>query len=646
MNRTPFAICYVAIVILLCPSLLIAAQKRIAVLEFTNEAGLSSFEVETLADDVRAASLVLSPTYTVMTRESMMALLPPGTDLSKCSEAECEVQAGIKIGADLVVAGTVGRYAGDLVVRLKLFDTASAALIEQRTAEGANSKLLRRALEDEAKALFKKVRPRGVQRTTSPTTAGGRLGEQPQDWDLAATEEYVVAFESAPPGAMVEVDGELLCEAPCSRTLAKGRYTIEMKKLRYSMWTDDVMVSTNRTISGVLPPSFGWLSVRSEPAGKQVVLNGKVAGVTPIESRETAPGAYEVLVTDERFYDVGKRVAIEAGKRELVSVILKPKQGGLKVAAVDVAGNAVVVRVMVDGEEVGQTPWTAKWIIGPHELKVVAKDGREAKEKVRVVHQQVTTETLTLPAMRARRSRPRGRSKPGKAGIDWVSLPGGSFTMGSSDNDDEKPAHRVRVEPFEIAKTEVTVAQYRVCVEAGACSAAPTGRTCNWGNPDRDDHPVNCVDWAQARDFCRWAGGRLPSEAEWEYAARSGGLDQAYPWGNGEASCERATMDFGGNGCGANRTWPVCSKASGNSAQGVCDLAGNVWEWVEDWYHDTYTGAPADGSAWVSPAGFDRVRRGGGWNDVAGFCRAAVRHRSDPGDGSILVGFRPARSRP
>ncbi|MBP8971341.1 formylglycine-generating enzyme family protein, partial [Myxococcota bacterium] len=135
------------------------------------------------------------------------------------------------------------------------------------------------------------------------------------------------------------------------------------------------------------------------------------------------------------------------------------------------------------------------------------------------------------------------------------------------------------------------------------------------------------------------------SEAEWEYAARSGGRDWKYPWGNENATCERAVMDDGsGNGCGRRSTWPVCSKPKGNTTQGLCDMAGNVWEWVQDWCHYSYNGAPTDGSAWEKPTGSRRVVRGGSWNGDAGFVRAAFRNGVDPRFRFSNLGFRLARS--
>lgn len=223
-----------------------------------------------------------------------------------------------------------------------------------------------------------------------------------------------------------------------------------------------------------------------------------------------------------------------------------------------------------------------------------------------------------------------------KIGIQWVRIPGGSFLMGSGDWD-EAPAHRVIVKPFEIAKTEVTNKQYRACVEAGVCR--PKDEYSGGA-----DHPVfDVLDWKEAWRFSEWVGGRLPTEAEWEFAARNAGRDVNYPWGNDEADCARAVMDDGGIGCGHGSTWPVCSKSAGNTKQGLCDMAGNVAEWVQDSYHPSYVGAPVDGTAWESSTGTFRVFRGGSWKDSARDMRAASRYGEDPLREWDGLGFRPAR---
>ena len=250
-----------------------------------------------------------------------------------------------------------------------------------------------------------------------------------------------------------------------------------------------------------------------------------------------------------------------------------------------------------------------------------------------------------------------------RAGIRWVRIPGGTFTMGSADYNlqNSKPLHRVAVKSFELAKTLVTNNQYKACVEAHACTGAHVfDGTCVVSNGvsrrrstlpasfQRDDQPVVCVDWEQAKAYAEWVGGRLPSEAEWEYAARSAGHDWKFPWGNEEVTCDRAVIDDGGPGCGKSSTWPVCLKTAGNTTQGLCDMTGNVLEWIEDWYHPSYDGAPTNGSAWESPSGSTRVSRGSSWTNLGSLGRAQSTRRNyvEPRGAESTLGFRPARSLP
>lgn len=187
------------------------------------------------------------------------------------------------------------------------------------------------------------------------------------------------------------------------------------------------------------------------------------------------------------------------------------------------------------------------------------------------------------------------------------------------------------------AKTETTVAQYRACVEAGGCNPRhhltnSEDRGCNWGHPDRDEHPMNCVDWHGADAFCKWAGARLPTEEEW-HAEASDRATQAYPWGNAAVTCDLAVWGDGNDtdGCGKDSTWPVCSKPAGNSASGLCDMSGNVWEWTS--------------SRWDAENDW-RVVRGGSWRgrDPEPL-RAAGRGGDHPDAPDDMPGFRCARPR-
>jgi formylglycine-generating enzyme required for sulfatase activity len=239
--------------------------------------------------------------------------------------------------------------------------------------------------------------------------------------------------------------------------------------------------------------------------------------------------------------------------------------------------------------------------------------------------------------------------------MSMVYVPGGEFKMGRTWSLQDR-VHTVELDSFWIDQTEVTNAHYRHCVEAGACRA-PT--TCSWGEPtyggvSKTDHPVICITWQSASDYCRWAGGRLPTEAEWEYAAR-GPSASTYPWGDDfdgtrlnscDVNCphedERST-DYDD---GQALTAPVGSYPSGASWCGALDLVGNVWEWVADWH------GPYPLTRQTNPTGPERGRerliRGGSWyhNDEYGFLRADNRHPFDPRDYNYLIGFRcvvPAR---
>ena len=135
-------------------------------------------------------------------------------------------------------------------------------------------------------------------------------------------------------------------------------------------------------------------------------------------------------------------------------------------------------------------------------------------------------------------------------------------------------------------QTEVTVAQYEACVAAGSCTSTnhdDTSSSCNYGNTSRSDHPMNCVNWYGAGEYCTWVGARLPTEDEW-YAEASNNGSRVGVWGNTpQPSCTHCVMDdstAGGRGCGNDSTMPVGSKPLGDSVSGISDLSGNVWEWT------------------------------------------------------------------
>jgi formylglycine-generating enzyme required for sulfatase activity/predicted Ser/Thr protein kinase len=215
-------------------------------------------------------------------------------------------------------------------------------------------------------------------------------------------------------------------------------------------------------------------------------------------------------------------------------------------------------------------------------------------------------------------------------GAVMVYVPGGTFQMGSTEGaDDEQPVHSVTLDSFWIDQTEVTNAQYRKCVEDGACEEPGC-----WDDSDLNapDQPVVCVIWYEAQAYCEWAGGRLPTEAEWEYAAR-GPQGNKYPWGDDEPTCELAQFSE----C-SGKAASVGSFPDGASWSEALDMAGNVWEWVNDWYGEYPS---TDQTNPIGPeTGDNKVLRGGSWGNFAGDVRSAYRSRGIPHDSNSSDGFR------
>ena len=242
--------------------------------------------------------------------------------------------------------------------------------------------------------------------------------------------------------------------------------------------------------------------------------------------------------------------------------------------------------------------------------------------------------------------------------VVWRDIPAGVVTLGNDDGrPEERPAHQLRLPALRMMLTEGTVAQYRSCMKAGACttprgysSVSPESRRLNWGADGRDDHPINGISWTQAKAFCEWAGGRLPTESEWVRGARQ--RDQRlYPWGDGPPAARSPVLANIADVSAAkeNPSWkvvkgyddgfvgtaPVASFAMGRSASGLLDMAGNVWEWTADRFDP-------EGYRRPRRAGVPNLRtvRGGAFNSPAARVTTQSRRGVGPKSASDDVGVR------
>ena len=421
-----------------------------------------------------------------------------------------------------------------------------------------------------------------------------------------------LAVKTEPRDALIWLDGEKAGTGQYENAMKpSGKYELRVERANYLSWRGEVVVEDGKeTIQKVeLEQNFGSLEVTSSPPGASILLDGKETGKkTPAVFGVLEPGVYSVKLVLEGYGEVVANASVENRRNAVVNPVLQAKLGLVSIMATYTGGEMCRGKVYVDGEEKGVTPAKVEVTAREHEIRVVCEKG-EKKEKVRVEHNQKLSLNWELA---------QDRGLAGKAGIEWVSSqPAGLY----------------------FARTETTVEQYRACVRAGACKAEhhktkSDAKYCNWGYGDRDEHPMNCVDWYGAEQFCEWAGGRLPTEEEWSAEASDGGTRE-YPWGTAAPTCAHCIMDDGQtkgsagsetDGCGKDSTWPVCSKKAGNSVSGLCDMSGNVWEWTSS----------LDGSA--------RVVRGGSWYyDNPRSLRAAARVRLVPDYGYSFYGVRCVR---
>jgi formylglycine-generating enzyme required for sulfatase activity len=241
-----------------------------------------------------------------------------------------------------------------------------------------------------------------------------------------------------------------------------------------------------------------------------------------------------------------------------------------------------------------------------------------------------------------------------KDSMVMVYVPAGDFQMGSEEGvSDEQPVHKVTLDSFWIDRTEVSNAQYARCVKDGKCdqplTLASNTRSSYYGDKQFDNYPVIFVNWDDAANYCDWVGGQLPTEAQWEYAAR-GPENRVYPWGYAfdgrklnycDVNCQFGHADKAVND-GYADTAPVGSYPSGASWVGALDMAGNVWEMVADRYGHGYPSGPQDNPRGPS-SGQDHVKRGGAWDAAFYYVTTAVRLGLGSNERGGGIGFRCAR---
>jgi formylglycine-generating enzyme required for sulfatase activity len=282
-------------------------------------------------------------------------------------------------------------------------------------------------------------------------------------------------------------------------------------------------------------------------------------------------------------------------------------------------------------------------LTGSREICVRDFSGREARKEIVVKKNRTIEVTLKVlgdkPDGNLNGLIPIGKNRQGyeeylrvKDNAIVVNVPAGNFIMGSTEDEgkpDERPQHQVYVSEFLIDKTEATWRQFRKFVNA---TGKPLPPTPIWGTPD--GYPVSFILWEEAREYCEWVGGRLPTEAEWEKAAR--GIDgRNYPWGKEWDPGRCNSIDGGPHRPESAGSFPDCV-----STYGVLDMSGSMWEWCADWYGENYYSIGSSRDPEGPPSGRLRVIRGGAWMSQPLWMRAAYRFKVPVSTRKADHGFR------
>ncbi|MBU3916123.1 SUMF1/EgtB/PvdO family nonheme iron enzyme [bacterium] len=461
-----------------------------------------------------------------------------------------------------------------------------------------------------------------------------------------------LTITSSPSGADVWLAGEKAGVTPFNNNrVSSGSYLLS---LRYPLYrpleNQPINIVDGQAFSRhfALEADFGTLAITPNPSDAEIQIN-KPDGATVHQSTGKSSinlkqGDYKLKLTKSGYAPLEFNITIERNK-ELnlrdADATLRALQGGLIVSSQPYRKGA---SVFVDSQQKGKVPATLTLPSGTHLIEIKSS-GESGSAEVTIVDGKTITVTIPL-------------KKSGETGM--VLIPAGEFEMGSENGEkDEKPVHTVYLDAFQIDTFEVTVEQYKKCARAGDCEVANTNfwsgkhqeeydTYCNYDKTDRNNHPINCVDWKNATAYCQFINKRLPTEAEWERAATwKNGQKYNYPSGKSSVSCDDAVMLESGSwdkngGCGRVSTWPVGGKPV--EINGTHDMAGNVWEWVSDWY-GSYPGGVQRNPKGAS-SGSDRVDRGGSWVNESSYLRGSFRDGNSPTSRYADLGFRCASSAP
>ena len=468
------------------------------------------------------------------------------------------------------------------------------------------------------------------------TPGNSMMQEYVRRWPAAAAPIPIPVSSYAPSGsAAIDI---FLCYSR-QNLAAMREVEAVLRGAGFSVWTDEKLepgtpswtdaieeaVAQAKAMVVLLSPAAkGSKWVKREVA--EAEEHGKL--ICPILIEGDTRSAVPLQLRDVQWVD-GRQGLQEAVGRVLAQMDQEKRSGALSaVSAGDKELDALTRRAAEAEKVLAQAQAEAA-------AQAAAEEAARKRDDEKAALQQ-RIEDATREAFRLRVQRdPLGALE--QIGLEWVMVPAGEFTMGGNAYSHERPIHQVHLSEYQIARHPVTNAQYELFVKAKSYVVPK-----HWKNrkipPGKENHPVVYVSWEDVRAFCAWAGVCLPTEAEWEKAAR--GTDgRKYPWGNEPPT--RELCNFNGY---VGDTTPVGRYPKGASPYGALDMAGNVWEWVNDWYDEKYYSVSPAKNPQGPATGLFRVLRGGSWDNNVDVVRSAYRDGSNPDGWIFNFGFRCVRS--
>ena len=445
----------------------------------------------------------------------------------------------------------------------------------------------------------------------------------------------------------IYIDNELKGKGTWSGRLGDGNHAFEARKASHRNSVENIKLTLGKDENIVIPnptPIYGTLDVSTNPIGANIIIDGKNFGTTPRVLTNVLIGTHELKLEKAEYALVVKTITLDEKNR--LTVDEKLETGREIYISTDGTGD----KIFVDGNYIGESPISSTLSLGEHEITSIrgysgsvndlnggginalnaikALNGVKAAAKTITVAQSGGDTSVKLAFFENKTFTVNGVT------FEMIAVKGGTFTMGCTSEqggdcyDFEKPSHSVTLSDYYIGKFEVTQELWQ----------AVMGR--NPSNFKGTDHPVESVSWNDCQEFIKKLNNltglkfRLPTEAEWEYAARGGNKSKGYKYSGGNNIYNVAWY----TGNSGSKTHPVGQKTP--NELGIYDMNGNVWEWCQDWYgnysssNQTNPTGPSSGSC--------RVLRGGSWYNYAWDCRVSNRGSFAPDSGYYSRGFRLA----